>query len=305
MKRRKRQGSDEALHEELDAYRHAVGVMADAFAQVAAGNLEARIGPLPGPTALATLREHANRSLDLVDGFVRESGATLMAAAEGRYHRQFVVNGMPGTFGHSAGRIDAARKSMRRASETLAAHDESRQLMVDKAVEVSVHLAAASTELGASAQALASSARDGVDEATSALGTVRVLETSSKEIQEAVLLIKRVASQTRLLALNATIEAARAGEFGRGFAVVASEVKTLADESARSSDDITAQVDSTHAATERAVEVIDRVASVIHEMHEQIEAIAQAAGGAQGLSELAEMLHSDIARFASHEQAVS
>jgi methyl-accepting chemotaxis protein len=240
-----------------------------------------------------------NRSLDLMDAFVRESGATPTAAAEGRYFRQFLVAGMPGTFRDSAGRINAARKSMRAAADALEMQNATRQLMVDKAIEVSIHVAAASTELGASAQVLAASARAGVDEATEALGTVKVLEHSAKEIQDAVLLIKKVASQTRLLALNATIEAASAGEFGRGFAVVASEVKNLADESAYSSDDITAQVASSREATERAVEVIDRVATVIHEMNDQIDAIARAAGGAQGLAELAEMLHQDISGFAS------
>lgn len=302
MKRGGSSSEAAALREELDHYRHAVRTLTEAFRHVSSGDLEARIATLQGPSELAALRTDVNRSLDLMDAFVRESGATLTAASEGRYYRQFLVGGMPGTFRDSARRINTARESMRQAAATLGAQNATRQLMVDKAIEVSIHVAAASTELGASAQVLAASARSGVDEATDALGAVKVLEHSAKEIQDAVLLIKRVASQTRLLALNATIEAARAGEFGRGFAVVAAEVKKLADESAYSSDDITAQVASSHAATERAVEVIDRVASVIHEMNDQIDAIARAAGGAQGLSELAEMLHNDIAGFADQPQ---
>ena len=301
MRARTSQAEVEALQTELAQYRDAVAHLSGAFAGLARGDLEPRLPPLPGPAELASLREDVNRGLDLMDAFVRESGATLTAASEGRFHRQFLVTGMLGRFGDSAEQINAAPESMRRASAELAAQENARAAMVDKAIEVSVHVAAGSTELGAPARVLAESARSGVEEATAALGTVRDLELSAQEIQHAVQLIKKVASQTKLLALNATIEAARAGEFGRGFAVVAAEVKTLADESTHSSEDITTQVESSHVATQDAVEAIARVAGAIHEMNDQIDAIAQAAGGAQGLSELAEMLHRDIAGFAALE----
>ena len=299
MRRSRIASPDEALQGELKSYRHAVDVLSQAFSAVAGGDLEVRIGPLPGRPELGELRDHVNLSLDVMDAFVRESGASLTAAAQGRFHRQFLVRGMPGTFRDGAERINTARDTMRAGHAALEEQNSTRQQMVDKAVEVSVHVAAASTELGASAQVLATSARSGAEEATAALSTVQALEKSAKEIQQAVLLIKNVASQTRLLALNATIEAARAGEFGRGFAVVAAEVKTLADESARSSDDITAQVAASRAATEAAVQAIDQVAAAIHEMNSQVDGIAQAAGGNQGLAELAEMLHRDISRFAA------
>ena len=66
-------------------------------------------------------------------------------------------------------------------------------------------------------------------------------------------LINSIASQTNLLALNATIEAARAGEAGKGFAVVASEVKALANQTAKATEDIAAQVANIQAATGEAV----------------------------------------------------
>ena len=81
-----------------------------------------------------------------------------------------------------------------------------------------------------------------VEEARKTDSTVQGLATTAHRIGEVVSLINDVANQTNLLALNATIEAARAGESGKGFAVVASEVKSLANQTAKATGEISTQI---------------------------------------------------------------
>jgi methyl-accepting chemotaxis protein len=209
---------------------------------------------------------------------------------------------MPGAFRTGAHTINGATDAMAASRRQLATAAADRAELADTVLEVSQQVAASSTELGASAHSLADSARSAVSEAANALDTVHSLERASGEIQQAVTLIKQVAAQTRLLALNATIEAARAGESGRGFAVVAGEVKSLADATNDSSDEIARQVAAAHTATASAVAAISRIADVIGEMDRQVDGIAAAAGGSgstqtTGLSQMAESLRTEIARF--------
>ncbi|MFH1345861.1 MAG: methyl-accepting chemotaxis protein [Pseudomonadota bacterium] len=98
--------------------------------------------------------------------------------------------------------------------------------------------------------------------------TVGALSTGAEKIGEVVKLIHSIAAQTNLLALNATIEAARAGESGRGFAVVASEVKALANQTAKATEEISAQVAAMQASTSDAVVSIGGITETIAQMSE-------------------------------------
>ncbi|MCW2272933.1 hypothetical protein GJ654_02390 [Rhodoblastus acidophilus] len=87
-------------------------------------------------------------------------------------------------------------------------------------------------------------------------------------------IIRGIAQQTNMLALNATIEAARTGEAERGFAVVASEVKTLAEHTARATDEIGAQIAEIQTATREAEGAIRAIAMAAEEMDALTAAIA-------------------------------
>ncbi len=98
------------------------------------------------------------------------------------------------------------------------------------------------------------------------IGTIRQLAESSGRIGEVVDLISDIAEQTNLLALNATIEAARAGESGKGFAVVASEVKSLASQTGKATEEISAQVCDIQSVTQGAVAAIEGFGKMVEKM---------------------------------------
>ena len=117
-------------------------------------------------------------------------------------------------------------------------------------------------------------ARKAVDEAGQTDATMQGLAENAGRISVVVDLIQVIASQTNLLALNATMEAARAGEAGRGFAVVASEVKSLANQTAKATEEIRSQIASMQQATTSAVGAIRNIGQTIGEINEVTTAIA-------------------------------
>ncbi|WP_346911651.1 methyl-accepting chemotaxis protein [uncultured Roseibium sp.] len=138
------------------------------------------------------------------------------------------------------------------------------------------------------------------------------LAEAANKIGDVVSLISEIAEQTNLLALNATIEAARAGEAGRGFAVVASEVKSLAEQTAKATEEISAQISAIQASTTDAVQEIQNVSSSIEEVNnytttissavqqqgsatsEISQNVTEAAGGTRNVSEAVASLNDDV-----------
>jgi len=144
-------------------------------------------------------------------------------------------------------------------------------------------VAAAAEELSSSVAEISRQVARSSEIASKAVGdaertnsTVQALSTGAEKIGEVVKLIHSIAAQTNLLALNATIEAARAGESGRGFAVVASEVKALANQTAKATEEISAQVAAMQSSTSDAVVSIGGITETIAQMSEITVSISTA-----------------------------
>lgn len=162
-----------------------------------------------------------------------------------------------------------------RTVEVSASADEISQRLGGLAASVE-ELTASIGEIARQASTSASSAQEGAADVTSASNEIKRLDSAAAEISQVVSVITEIAAQTNLLALNATIEAARAGDAGKGFAVVASEVKTLANQTARATEDISRRIDAMQAATSAAVVAFDRLGGSIRNIVDVAGSIAAA-----------------------------
>ena len=176
----------------------------------------------------------------------------------------------------SAESMAATAEETSRQATAVAAATEQASANVQTVASASEELSASISEIGRQVEQSAQITQKAVDQAQSTSATVNGLAKAAQRIGDVVKLIQDVASQTNLLALNATIEAARAGEAGKGFAVVASEVKTLANQTSKATEEISAQISEMQGATGQTVSAIQSIAGTIGQINEISSAIASA-----------------------------
>jgi methyl-accepting chemotaxis protein len=193
------------------------------------------------------------------------------------------VRGVLEAVTQGAGRMEAAARALSGSSTKARSDAQTVEAAARDASTNAARVASATDALSDSiagiAEQVAESSRiaaQAADESKRSNAIISDLSGVAGRIGEVVTLISAIARQTNLLALNATIEAARAGEAGKGFAVVAHEVKTLADQTAKATSEIAAQIAEVQSETARAVESIGHVGGIV----QRLNAIAETVAGA-------------------------
>ena len=209
----------------------------------------------------------------------REQRARQMSELAERFRHE--AQDMLDALGNAASDLDANGRTLL----TIAQENERRSQQAVSSIRNSAdnvqNVASATTELSASIGVIGDQAvrsveiaAEAVSEADRTNASMAELSRAADQIGEVVDLINAIAQQTNLLALNATIESARAGEAGKGFAVVASEVKSLAQQTAKATDEIRERIKDIQSAASNGVNAIRGIGETIKHMNEIASSIA-------------------------------
>jgi len=187
------------------------------------------------------------------------------------------------TVSSSTSTLDLSARSMSDTTEAtngqvimVAAAAEQASANVQTVASAAEELATSINEIGRQVSESATFADEATRQADATDAQIASLSEAASKIGDVVNLIADIASQTNLLALNATIEAARAGDAGKGFAVVAAEVKTLANQTARATEEISGKVIEMQAVTAQSVDAVKAIGKTIARIAEISTGIAAA-----------------------------
>ena len=258
IERQKREAEAEAdrQHKELERER------AEAEAE-AERNREAQLEEERRQKQMA--EERHQMLINLADNFQRSVGGIVENVSAAATQLQ-----------STAELMDANAETTSEESKVVAIAAEQASANVQTVAAAAEELSKSIVEISSQVNKSSTISRQAVEEAKKTNEQITGLVEAADQIGAVVELINDIASQTNLLALNATIEAARAGDAGKGFAVVASEVGNLANQTAKATDQIAAQISEIQSATNVSVESIRGVTLTIGEINEIASSIAAA-----------------------------
>ncbi|WP_304665230.1 methyl-accepting chemotaxis protein [Kordiimonas sp. SCSIO 12603] len=240
----------EEAEAELALYKKAFATVSEVAVSAGKGNFEARIIDWDEYGDLSPALNDINHMLDMSDAFVREAGAALEHAVDGKYYRQFLPQGMMGAFGRGAEIINQARENMMIAEQT----DTNRKNELAKSFEEAIltvveTIQAAVSQTRSAADALLASAQDTQDRSASVSGAA----------SEAAMNVQTVASAVEEMSASVNEVARQVG--------TSSEQASTAHQEATSAS-------STINELRESSETIGKVVSLINDIAEQTNLLA-------------------------------
>jgi methyl-accepting chemotaxis protein len=242
-----------------------IGSMTRSFEQLKQGVLRARELEASQRAEAEAKARHGEKVASLVKEFQSMIQGAVKSLADSATELQT-----------SAASMSAAAQETQQQGSAVAAASQQAAANVQAVAGAAEEMSASSREIGQQTDQATLLARGAVEEAGNAGKIVEGLDQAAQKIGNVVQLIQEIAEQTNLLALNATIEAARAGEAGKGFAVVASEVKSLANQTAKATEEICSQISGVQQATRLTVTAIRTIGNKIEQINQVSTAIASA-----------------------------